>query len=189
MKYKFLALCVAFFVSINIVSATELPELTDREPIKVYVFWSDTCSACGSYIEILNEIEEFYLDYIEIVTIHLSDGTNSDLYQYAYDLIGGNGYIPYTVVGDSFIEGTLIDDVMELALVAYADDEYEDILESYIKINSDLSIEDLEYACNIKKINYWNAAEKDSTSDIIVLGILFIVIVSVCYLIFCPKKN
>lgn len=190
MKEKILILCLAFFMFFTTVNATELPEVTDHEIVKVYLFWRDGCSYCEALIESLNEVEETYLDYFEIITIDVYEGTNGNLYDYISELLGDSGYVPYTVIGENHVSGYDLDSIIEYALAEYQNEDYDDVLGDYIDVTGGYDIEDLEYACDYKGIDYWNASEEDSsTSSIVVAGICILVIGVLGYLIISPKKN
>lgn len=189
MKFKVLFLALAIFIGIGSVSATDLPEVTDHEVVKLYVFWKDGCSWCELAIETLNEIEEEYLEYFEIVTINVSEGDNGVLYQYITSLLGEATGVPYFVVGDQENEGFNETTIIEMALEEYQNEDYVDVVGNYVDVTTGYDLEDLEYACDIKGITYWNASEKDTVSGYVVLGIFVVIVGSLGYLIFIPKNN
>lgn len=190
MKLKILIACLLCFISINVVNAVEVPKVTDHEIVKVYVFWRDGCGYCESLIEALNEVEEEYLEYFEIVTIDVYGGSNGDLYDYISNLLGDSGYVPYTVVGSEHIAGFNLDGILEAAFSEYQNDEYEDILGAYASSVGDYDLEDLEYACDYKGIEYWNVSEKETdSSSYIVVGVFFVILAAILCLIFIPRKK
>ncbi len=189
MKLKMIIMAILCFCMLNVVNAAELPKVTDHEKVKVYVFWRDGCRYCEKLIEALNEEEEKYLDYIEIVTASVYDGTNGNLYDYISNVLGDSGYVPYTVIGDEHVSGFDLDKIIDTALKAYQNDNYVDTLGEYINQTGGYTLKDLEYACDAKGIEYWNKTEKDHSVDgYIVAGIFVVVIAGLGYLIFSPKK-
>ena len=47
-------------------SKIELPEKTDHEKVKVYLFWSSTCKNCHNLISYFGDKYDAYEDYFEI---------------------------------------------------------------------------------------------------------------------------
>lgn len=190
MKVKILFISLLFCMGISSVYATELPEVTDHEIVKVYVFWRDGCGYCEALIEGLNEIEEEYLDYFEIVTLDVYEGTNGNLYDYMSNLLGDTGGVPYAVIGEEHVAGYNLDALVETALSEYQNDEYTDALANYADTVGGFDFEDLEYACDYKGIDYWNPSDPQTeVSGYVVAGIVIILVSALGYLIFTPKKN
>lgn len=75
-------------------------EVTEKEPIKVYVFRSDTCPHCVETMEYLNSIKKDYGKYFEIADYEVSNQENSNLWSEVATFMGdsANG-VPYMVVG------------------------------------------------------------------------------------------
>lgn len=110
-----LALCMMTFVLFMpfIVKAEEKVE--DKEPVKVYIFRSDSCGYCRALMEYLDSIEEEYGKYFDVYDYEVSDSENSQLYyevaEYMGDEVSG---VPYMVVGEytypnGFAATTVID--------------------------------------------------------------------------------
>lgn len=189
MKRKIFVICLAFLMCINVVNATELPEVTDHEVVKVYVFWWTSCSACEALIGYLNDVEETYEDYFEIVTLSITDGSNDALLDEVKLEYEDSNSVPYTVVGENYVIGSGISSIIEYALEEYQNEEYVDVVGNLIDNGSGYEIEDLEYACDIKGIEYWNPTEKDSSTEgYVVAAMLIVVVGALGYLIFSPKK-
>lgn len=190
MKIKILFISLLFMVAINSVSAVEVPEVTDHETVKLYMFWRDGCSACESAIEALNEIEEQYLDYFEIVTYDIYDGNNMDLLDYLETTLGGSSAVPYFVVGEQYLVGYNLDTLLEMIFEEYQNDDYVDFVGTYADYVGDYTAEGLEHACEVKGIDYWNAEETDHSADAyIVAGIFIILFGSIGYLVFSSKNK
>lgn len=166
-----------------------------EEPITVYLFWSSSCGYCGYAIEDLNEIEQEYEDIFEIVTYQVSDGDNTTLFSYLVNEFGAGGGIPFFVIGDQTVEGYAIDTVLEIAQEEYESDDYVDVVSEYEEEYGPYSAEDLEYACDIKGIEYLNANtvntenESNDITSFIAGFVLAIMLFGVIYVIAIPKTK
>lgn len=190
MKKLLLILSLVLMASTFDVSAAEKPEVTDHEKVTIYLFWMESCGYCEMTIEMFNELEDEYEDYFEVVTINVNEDNNVTLYDYFADLLGDSGGVPYMIVGDQHIAG-YSESIVDLALEEYQNNEYEDIVASYVESSSAIyALEDLEYACDIKGIDYWNSESPTTTiGSYIAIGVFALLIGGMAYLVFIPKKN
>ncbi|MFI3261028.1 MAG: hypothetical protein R3Y13_04895 [bacterium] len=190
MKKLLLVMLMIMLLTTTNVNAMDKPELTDREPVKLYMFWRAGCGYCEMALELFNDLEDEYEDYFEIVTIDVESGSNGTLYGYISEMLGDSGGVPYFVAGESHMAGYSETAVIELALEEYTNDDYYDVVGNYAKGVSGYELGDLEDACEAKGIPYWNAEAKDNSSDNVVVTAVFVVLLgSIGYLIFSPKKN
>lgn len=162
-----------------------------KEPVKVYLFWSESCGYCEMAIESLNKLEDKYENIFELVTYDVNEGDNSELFYYLVDEFGNGGGIPYFVIGEQTVEGADVEKVIEIAKEELKNEEYVDFVANYVKENREYSPKDLEHACNIKGIEYWDAkAEKNSSSNTAIVAIMGIIIAGlVGYIIISPKSS
>ena len=172
------------------VNAETLPEVTDHEKVKLNIFWRQGCGACEAALNSLNDNEEKYLDYFEIVTYDINEGNNMELLTYLENELGGENSVPYFVVGDEHMVGFNEESLYALALKEYENPEYEDFVSKYAESKGGFSKETLEDACNKKNIQYWNPTKSEHKYDAYILGGIFAVLFAgFMYLIISPKKN
>ena len=193
-KILIVLITVLSFVLISPVEAKiNLPEKTDHEKVKVYLFWSSTCSNCHNLIKYFSNKYQDYTDYFEIVTYQVNNNqNNSSLANKIANQVGENpGYVPLVIIGNTYHvlgwEDTLGETITKEALKAYEDEEYTDIVAKEINDNKlKVTESTFEKACDTIGIKYGiSAKDKINTkfvicfvSGIILLGILGIVILS-----------
>lgn len=136
-----LIMFVAFPFSVK--ADEEKPEV-GKEPVKIYLFHSNTCGYCKAAIEWFGSIEEEYGDYFDLVDYEVSTEENSLLWNDAATMMGDtpNG-VPYMIIGkysypngfaadtiiDSESEKTMGDEMIERIMEIYKSDNRYDVME------------------------------------------------------------
>ena len=129
-------------VPFNVEAKKELPEV-GKEPVKVYMFRSNTCGYCEAALEWFNSIEKEYGDYFDLVDYEVSTEENSKLWNDAAEVMGDTASgVPYIVVGkysypngfasdslvDSNSEKTMGEELIERVLEIYESDNRFDVI-------------------------------------------------------------
>lgn len=201
MKKILLAIFAAFSIMImaNVKAEIELPAITDHEKVVVYLFRADTCPHCHDFLEYFAENYYKYKDYFEIVTYEVNDQDNYELMQSAKEYMGNDdvGHVPYIVVGNSFEKLGFGEDgteVIEAALNAYQDENYEDIVKNIIA-EQDLNVNPntLKEACDeldFEVVGLDGEVPKAGLSDGAIVGIIFgaIILGFALLVVFSRKK-
>ena len=138
-------------LAINVKAEIDLPEKTDREPVKIYLFYADYCSHCHEFIEEFLDLEEEYKDYFEIVAYMAgtqnkntpeSVKTNYELATKIKDYfeVPDNQFgFPVIVIGDYQTCGYgngLSETLINEALKQYQKEDYKDVVETLRKDNN-----------------------------------------------------
>ena len=176
---------------------TKLPEKTDHEKVKVYLFWSSTCHNCHNLIEYFSNKYNIYEDYFEIVTYQTNnDKVNSTLSNDIAKQVGEDpGYVPLVIIGDTYHvlgwDESVGKRIIDEALKAYQDENYTDIVKKAIKDNNlspkaetiaqaakeeSISVKDEYTKTDITEV-YENHSAKKGLSDGAVIAIVFGVII------------
>jgi len=176
-----LVILTFIFMPIN-ASAKKLPEVTEHEKVKVYLFWADYCQHCHDLIKYFSNKAANYEDYFEIVTFQTNNNKeNSALMEELikdYDDVRGG--IPFIMIGSDFHQegfGSDGSNIIEAALKAYQDDKYEDIVAKTIK-ETESKAESKSYydACTVAGVSC--SREKSSgLNDGTIIAIIFGVII------------
>lgn len=111
------------FLFIGTVNAEEKPRL--------YLFVSDTCGYCSIAVDSITESYEEYSDVFDVVLINIAEAENISLYYQTADLFSASYAVPLIVVGNEHSVG-YSDAVIEMAINAASDEEYEDVIRSFI---------------------------------------------------------
>lgn len=99
MKKVLFALTVFFLLPFITVMAKE------KEPVTLYLFYSETCPHCKAEKVYLNEIKNKY-DNLEIVMYEVNDKANYDLFEKVKkQLKADKPYVPFTLVSDEYFFG------------------------------------------------------------------------------------
>lgn len=141
---KFIILIIAMFgflVMPNVsAKEVELPEVTDHEKVKVYLFRGEGCSHCYDFLTYFADEYAKYTDYFEIVAYESwKNSDNQKLMLAVKELVGeeADGGVPFIVVGDDYHLLGFGDDsgeeIINKALEAYQDEKYTDIVAKAIK--------------------------------------------------------
>ena len=198
MKKVLIALLIALsLVFTPIVDAkTSLPEKTDHEKVKVYLFWSSTCKNCHNLIKYFSNKYNIYEDYFEIVTYQVNNSeVNSKLSNDIAEQVGEDpGYVPLVIIGNTYhvlgwdesVGETIIDE----ALKAYQDENYTDIVAK--KINDD-KLEAIEKtftgACEISGISCKGGSLTSESNGIVIAIVIGILVVGFAGIIVLSRKK
>ncbi len=191
-KYIILIIAMFGFLIMPNVSAKEasLPEVTDHEKVKVYLFRGAGCSHCYDFLTYFASLDTDYSDYFEIVAYESWENSdNQKLMLAVKELVGeeADAGVPFIVVGGDYHFLGFADDtgeeIINEALKAYQDEKYTDIVAKAIK-DEKLSptAETLAEAATSEgiKVNE-NTSSKDEDdkgiSDGVVVAIVFGVII------------
>ncbi len=177
-------------------SEIELPEKTDHEIVKVYLFWSSKCQYCHNLIEYFSDKYIDYTDYFEIVTYQTNNSTdNSNLFKevisYYPSTISGTS-IPVIIIGDTYQQqgfGSDGTNIIKEALKAYEDENYIDMVEvAKENINSTAESKTFIETCSTAGVTCKTSSS--TLSDTMVLGIIFgILIIGFGGLIIYSRKK
>ena len=201
MKKVLLSLLMALTIIIMpcVKADVDLPEITDHEKVTVYLFRAETCGHCHDFLEYFAENYYKYQDYFEIVTYEVNKEGNYELMQAAKEYMGNDdvGHVPYILVGNSFEKlgfGTDGTEIIEEALAAYQDENYEDVVQKIIE-EEDLYVnpDSLEEACaelNYEVVGLNGEVPKNSLSDGAIVGIIFgVIILGFAVLVIFSRKK
>lgn len=126
----------------NVKAETKKPEV-GKEPVKIYLFRSNTCGYCEAAIKWFESIEEEYGDYFDLVDYEVSTQENSQLWEEVATAMGDTpSGVPYMVVGkysypngfgaDSLISSdsdkTMGDELLERVFEIYESDNRYDVM-------------------------------------------------------------
>ncbi len=153
------------------VYAEELPEVTDKDKVKVYLFRGDGCGHCKNAIQYFNDLEGKYDDYIEFVIFETYHNEDNDSImkkvKTEFDVEESKmSSVPYLVVGDYDQVGfneSVGDKIIEEALKAYEDEDYNDEVADIIK-GEDYEAETLKEAADAESIPYWETGDKEKVT-------------------------
>lgn len=185
--------------TINASAAVELPEKTDREPVKVYLFYADYCSHCHDFIKyFMQNYKDEYKDYFEIVGLESAVGSgtttsevranyNVSMQLKEYFKIADTEFgWPFIVVGDYHVCGFGSDGtpIIEQALAQYKKKDYEDIVAKYLANNKEVKPENLQETAvtagvvtSNANINTNKTKEEGAIPDGVYVAIIFVVII------------
>lgn len=92
-----------FFI-IPVEAKTSLPEKTNHEKVKVYLFWSSTCTNCHNLMKYFANKYQNYESYFEIVTYQVNnDKNNASLASTIAEQVGEKpGYVPLVIIGNTY---------------------------------------------------------------------------------------
>lgn len=186
MKKYILTLIAALSILImpSVSAKVDLPEKTDHEKVKVYLFYSSTCGNCHNFLKYFSSKYLDYKDYFEFVTYQVDNNkNNSQLSAAVAEKTGEDqGYVPLIIIGNTYhnlgFGGDAGEEITKAALEAYQDDNYTDIV---AQIKEDKKIDATETtfldACEVSGISCKTESSKGKISDGAVIGIIFGVIV------------
>lgn len=198
-KYIILIIAVLGLLIIPNVSAakTDLPEKTDHEKVKVYLFRGAGCSHCYDFLTYFVDVFKDYEDYFEIVSYESwQDSTNQKLMLAVKKIVGEeeNAAVPFIVIGKNYhllgFGANSGEEIINEALKAYQDKKYTDIVAKAIKdekitpnaqtvvkaANSEGIKVKSEYLEEEGIAEENNMKTKKGLSDGVVIGIVFAVI-------------
>lgn len=205
---KFLVLCIliaCFFVN-SVSAAVNLPEKTDREPVKLYLFYADYCAHCHELIDFfVKNYKDVYKDYFEIVTLEADTSEKVDpddivanknvalAIQEEFSIGDKEFGWPLIVVGDyyhcgygSATGGTIINQ----ALLQYQKEDYEDIVDGFIKETENTSVGTLKDAAIVAGVTLPKEDEEMDTASVVIISVIMIVVIGgLVGLVFLSKKR
>lgn len=198
MKKVLIALLIALSLVFTptVYAKTSLPEKTDHEKVKVYLFWSSTCKNCHNLIKYFSNKYNIYEDYFEIVTYQVNNSeVNSKLSNDIAEQVGEDpGYVPLVIIGNTYhvlgwdesVGETIIDE----ALKAYQDENYTDIVAK--KINDD-KLEAIEKtftgACEISAISCKGGSLTSESNGIVIAIVIGILVIGFAGIIILSRKK
>ena len=111
----------------------EKNEETKKEPVKVYLFRSNTCGYCEAALEWFNSIEEEYGEYFDLIDYEVSSSENSLLWEEVATTMGDTpSGVPYMVVGEySYPNGFAAD-----TQISSTSDETNDRYDVMVELNN-----------------------------------------------------
>lgn len=180
-----------------VVKAEELPEKTDHEKVKVYLFWSNSCHNCHNLMKYFADKYQKYTDYFEIVTYRVdNDSVNSELSSNIAKQVGENpGYVPLVIIGNTYHvlgwQDSLGTTIIDEALKAYQDENYTDIVQKEIE-DSKLSATAKTFteALDTAEIEYSKDGSTEKNSDALIVGVVFgVILVGFAGLVIISRKN
>lgn len=171
-----------FFI-IPVEAKTSLPEKTNHEKVKVYLFWSSTCTNCHNLMKYFANKYQDYESYFEIVTYQVNnDKNNASLASTIAEQVGEKpGYVPLVIIGNTYHvlgwDDSLGEIITKEALKAYEDKEYTDIVAQKIKDNKlDVKEKSFAEACDVVGIKY-NINTKNKVDTKFVIGFICVTII------------
>lgn len=171
-----------FFI-IPVEAKTSLPEKTNHEKVKVYLFWSSTCTNCHNLMKYFANKYQDYESYFEIVTYQVNnDKNNASLASTIAEQVGEKpGYVPLVIIGNTYHvlgwDDSLGEIITKEALKAYEDKEYTDIVAKEIKDNKlDVKEKSFAEACDVVGIKY-NINTKNKVDTKFVIGFICVTII------------
>lgn len=171
-----------FFI-IPVEAKTSLPEKTNHEKVKVYLFWSSTCSNCHNLMKYFANKYQDYESYFEIVTYQVNnDKNNASLASTIAKQVGEKpGYVPLVIIGNTYHvlgwDDSLGEIITKEALKAYEDKEYTDIVAKEIKDNKlDVKEKSFAEACDVVGIKH-NINTKNKVDTKFVIGFICVTII------------
>ena len=197
---KFLGIIVAFVAAVLLIgtaSAIEKPKVTDHEKINIYVFRGNGCPHCQDAIAYLYGLNGEYDDYINVVTYEVWYNQENAAFAQAVAAKLNKQFsgVPFIVIGDQYKIGfgeSTGEELIKMALTAYEDKDYEDLVANVIEENDlDSKSETLAKACEKEGIKTTSEGTKDESkvSDgLIVAAIIVIVAAGVAGLIYVSRK-
>ena len=195
-----LIIALAFTFVITSVSADEKdPQVisentneTTKSKVNLYLFRKAGCHYCANELVYLDKIINKYNKKINIITYDILEGNNSKLLDdvaasLKHDVRG----VPFTVVGDKFLEGFgegLESDLIKLIENGY-DNQVEDLVASILDENiySNLVKTDLYEA--MKKEDLKITSRKEKQNNLIPIIVFGSIIVGVGALIYYSRKK
>lgn len=133
---------IMFSLMAPVVNATTKPEVTDHEKVTIYLFRGEGCGHCQNAISYFYSLGDEYEDYIEVKAYEVwKNENNSALAADVAEDVGTEytGGVPLIVVGEQYLSGFgegSGEQLVNLALQYYQDDEYKDVVQENLKENT-----------------------------------------------------
>lgn len=188
-KYLLLIVAVLGLLIMPNVKAEELPEVTDHEKVKVYLFRGEGCSHCYDFLTYFIDTYKDYEDYFEIVVYESwKNSANQELMLAVKEKVGEDvdTAVPFIVVGSNYEVTGFNDEIGEkiiaTALKEYQSDKYSDLVAKVAKsekVNPNAeSIKEAALSEGVAVSDTDTEEEKDKgISDGVVIGIVFGVLI------------
>lgn len=186
-KYLLLIVAVLGLLIIPNVKAEELPEVTDHEKVKVYLFRGEGCSHCYDFLTYFIDTYKDYEDYFEIVVYESwNNSANQELMLAVKEKVGEDVdvAVPFIVVGSNYEVTGFNDEIGEkiiaTALKEYQSDKYSDLVAKVIKSEKITPSEETINEAAVSEgivVNDNNDANDKGVSDGVVIGIVFGVLI------------
>lgn len=198
MKKFLLTILVALSIILipNVSAKINVPEKTDHEKVKVYLFWSSTCKNCHNLISYFGDKYDAYEDYFEIVTYQVNtDKGNSELSNAIAEDVGEDpGYIPLVIIGNTYHvlgwDDSLGETIIKEALKAYEDDNYTDIVAKEINDNKlEVTEKSFTEACDLVNIKHGVSAKDKIDTKFVICFITIVVILGFGGLVILSRKK
>lgn len=196
---KFLVVLVtvlSIFLMPSAEAKINLPEKTDHEKVKIYLFWSSTCSNCHNLMKYFANKYQDYTDYFEIVTYQVNnDKNNSSLASTIAEQVGEKpGYVPLVIIGNTYHvlgwDDSLGEIITKEALKAYEDENYTDIVAKEINDNKlEVSEKSFAAACDVANIKHGLSAKDKIDSKFVIGFIIGVVILGFGGLVILSRKK
>ena len=195
-----LIIALAFTFVITSVSADEKdPQVisentneTTKSKVNLYLFRKAGCHFCANELVYLDKIINKYNKKINIITYDILEGNNSKLLDdVAASLKHRVGGVPFTVVGDKFLEG--FGEGLESSLIKLIEDGYDNQVDDLVasildeNIYSNLVKTDLYEA--MKKEDLKITSRKEKQNNLIPIIVFSSIIVGVGALIYYSRKK
>lgn len=186
-KYLLLIVAVIGLMIMPNVKAEELPEVTDHEKVKVYLFRGEGCSHCYDFLTYFVDTYKDYEDYFEIVVYESwKNSANQELMLAVKEEVGEDvdTAVPFIVVGSNYevtgFNDEIGEEIIETALKEYQSDKYSDVVAKVVKAEkitpSKESISEAAVSEGIV-VNDNNETEDKGISDGVVIGVVFGVLI------------
>lgn len=186
-KYLLLIVAVLGLLIIPNVKAEELPEVTDHEKVKVYLFRGEGCSHCYDFLTYFIDTYKDYEDYFEIVVYESwKNSANQELMLAVKEKVGEDvdTAVPFIVVGSNYeitgFNDEIGEEIIETALKEYQSDKYSDVVAKVAKSEKITPSEETINEAAVSEgivVNDNNDANDKGVSDGVVIGIVFGVLI------------
>lgn len=177
----------------SVVKAETLPEVTDHEKVKIYIFRGNGCPHCETAVVEFYELGDKYDDYLEVVSYEVWENSDNSLLASAVAKSLGHNLtgVPFLVVGDKYYANGMQDGVLESlvqdALEFYQKDDYKDMVKEEIKKGNYPGIEELTVK-EVYEAKY--AKNEDDTNNTWVVATIFVVLIAgFAGLVYVGKKK
>lgn len=179
-------------VFVPVVKAETLPEVTDHEKVKIYIFRGNGCPHCETAVVEFYELGDKYDDYLEVVSYEVWENSDNSLLASAVAKSLGHNLtgVPFIVVGDKYMSGMpdgALNTLVNYALEFYQKADYKDMVKEEIKKGNYPGIEELTVK-EVYEAKY--AKNEDDTNNTWVVATIFVVLIAgFAGLVYVGKKK
>lgn len=176
----------------SVVKAETLPEVTDHEKVKIYIFRGNGCPHCETAVVEFYELGDKYDDYLEVVSYEVWENSDNSLLASAVAKSLGHNLtgVPFIVVGDKYMSGMpegALNTLVNYALEFYQKADYKDMVKEEIKKGNYPGIEELTVK-EVYEAKY--AKNEDDTNNTWVVATIFVVLIAgFAGLVYVGKKK